>query len=324
MIWLIMGISVLAVLLFVAQPFYAKNAPVIEADSEVKDYLAQIKDIDTRLENADKSDGVSALELAKIELQRQVLAKSEIGKDSGPKTVLLSVLLIIFAFGTMGLYATLGRPELTKAAALQKPILSPAQAMVQDTQPDHENAMSLEDAVAGLEKKLAQDDQNPQGWVLYARSLMSMRRFDEAVGAYEKVLVLTDNNPNVQEEFDSAKAYIAQQQDVVGAQASPQAPIKAPIKAPGPSAEQMRDAVAMTPEARQAMINAMVAGLSAKLQDNPNDPDGWVRLLRARKVMGAEAAASSEIAVMRATFQDNPEVIQQILSSAGWAEDTPQ
>lgn len=318
MIWLIMGIFVLAVLLYAAWPLYAKNAPAVETDSEVKDYLAQISDIDARLENAGSSDDVSALELAKVELQRQVLGKSKAGKDAGPQAILLSVLFIAFAFGAMGLYATVGRPELTKAAALQKPILAPAQAMVQDAEPDHENAMSLEDAVAGLEAKLKQDDKNPQGWILYARSLMSMRRFDDAVGAYEKVLLLTNNNPNVLEEFDSAKAYIAQQKG--GSVPS----VSTPIQSKGPSAQQMQDAAAMTPEDRQEMIKSMVAGLSAKLAENPNDPQGWVRLLQARKVMGAQAEVKSEIALMRETFKDNPEIIEQILSAAGWTETTPK
>lgn len=317
MIWLIMGIIVLAVLLFVAQPLYAKKAPAAEVDSEVKDYLEQITDIDVRLKNAE-SDDISALELAKIELQRQVLAKTGTGQDAGAQTLLLSVLFTAFAFGAMGLYATLGRPELTKSAALKKPVLSPAQAMVQGVEPDHESSLSLEDAVAGLEKKLAQDDQNPQGWILYARSLMSMGRFDDAVSAYEKVLLLTNNNPNVVEELQSAKAYIAQQN---GAPIAAPAP---PTQNRGPSAEQIRGAAAMTPEDRQEMIEGMVARLSAALTENPNDPDGWVRLLRARKVMGAQGEASAEIALMRETFKDNPQTVEQILSAAGWAENKPQ
>lgn len=307
MIWLIMGIFVVGVLLYAAWPLYSKTAPRDEGDSEVKAYLGQIADIDARLKSTDKQDDISALELAKLDLQRQVLVKSENAKDAGPQAILISVLFITFAFGAMGLYATLGRPELTKAGALQKPILSPAQAMTQNANPKHENNMSLEQAVTSLEAKLKQNDNNPQGWMLYARSLMTLERFDEAITAYEKVLSLTDNHPNVLKEYESAKAFIAQRQG--GA---------APSQPRGPSAEQMRDAAAMTPEERQEMIQGMVANLSAKLQDNPNDPDGWVRLLRARKVMGAQTEAASELALMRETFKDDPETIERILSAAGW------
>ena len=34
------------------------------------------------------------------------------------------------------------------------------------------------------------------------------------------------------------------------------------------------------------MINNMVEGLAAKLKDNPNDLDGWLRLSRSYKVLG--------------------------------------
>ncbi|MCF6221205.1 MAG: hypothetical protein L3J65_08850 [Robiginitomaculum sp.] len=315
MIWLIMGLFVLVALLYVAQPLYAKKAPVLEADSEVKDYLGRIADIDIRLANADKADDVSALGLAKVDLQKQVLAKTKSDKNTGPQALLINILFIAFAFAAIGLYTTLGRPELTKTAALQKPVMTPAQSIGRTTQPDSENTMSLEEAVAELELKLAQDNQNPKGWMLYARSLMSLRRFDDAVRAYEKVLLLTDNNPNALEEYESAKAYIAQQRG---------GDVSAGSTAPGPNAAQMRDAAAMTPEARQEMIKSMVAGLSAKLADNPHDPDGWVRLLRARKVLGEQTEASAEIALMKATYKENPAMIQKILSDAAWLDIAPE
>ncbi|MBL6853552.1 MAG: tetratricopeptide repeat protein [Alphaproteobacteria bacterium] len=51
-------------------------------------------------------------------------------------------------------------------------------------------------------------------------------------------------------------------------------------------------------------IGAMVAGLAARLKDQPNDPDGWLRLVRAYSVLGdkakAEAALSDARKAMRA------------------------
>jgi cytochrome c-type biogenesis protein CcmH len=50
----------------------------------------------------------------------------------------------------------------------------------------------------------------------------------------------------------------------------------------------------MSPEERQAMIRSMVDRLAARLEQNPNDKDGWTRLARAYDVLGetekAEAA----------------------------------
>lgn len=54
----------------------------------------------------------------------------------------------------------------------------------------------------------------------------------------------------------------------------------------GPSAEDMRAAERMTPEQRREMIRGMVEGLAERLDENPGDLAGWLRLGRARSVLG--------------------------------------
>ena len=291
MIWLIMGILVLCVLLFVARPLYIKQAPKSAPNSETADYLGKIAQIDAQIETAGETVDISVLETAKIELQRQIIkhTNTETQTDSAPPALLLSSLFVIFAFSAIGLYAVVGRPELTKPGALQRPV-----------QLENTTGMTLQSAVAQLEERLKNGDDDPQAWVLYARSLITLRRYDEAVVAYEKTLELTDNDPNILKEFEGAKQFITQQ------------------TAPGPSAQQMQDAANMTPQDRQAMIDSMVTGLAEKLKANPNDADGWTRLLRARRVLGQEAEAAADIARMRETFKDNPQTIEQILSVSGW------
>lgn len=64
--------------------------------------------------------------------------------------------------------------------------------------------------------------------------------------------------------------------------------------APGPTQDQVAAAQAMSPEQRQQMIQGMVNGLSDRLKQNPRDRDGWVRLMRARMVLGqADQAAAA-------------------------------
>lgn len=62
--------------------------------------------------------------------------------------------------------------------------------------------------------------------------------------------------------------------------------------APGPSAGQVADAAGMAPDDRQAMITGMVDRLAARLADNPRDEAGWLRLIRARAVLGDTAATA--------------------------------
>ena len=309
MIWLIMGALVLAALLFVCAPLYRKTPPQTLEDSEIADYQAEI----AALENAAGADqNTEESGAAKLALQRSLIVHKAraVKADAGPPAVLLASLFIVFSFGVMGLYSILGRPELTgKTAAPMagSPVLSAQQAIAQSDRPEHENQMSLSDLVVQLEQKLQQDGSNPEGWMLYARSLMTLRRFDEALAAYDRVLMLTDNNPSVLEERDSARAYAAQQGGAA-----------AQTSRPGPTAEQMQAAGAMSESDRAAMIEGMVEGLSAKLEANPDDPDGWVRLLRARKVLGQDEKARAEIQRMKSQFAGQPETITQILSSSGW------
>ena len=60
---------------------------------------------------------------------------------------------------------------------------------------------------------------------------------------------------------------------------------------PQPSESQTAAVRAMAPDAQQAMIRQMVDGLAARLKANPQDPDGWLRLIRARMVQGDTPAA---------------------------------
>ncbi len=60
---------------------------------------------------------------------------------------------------------------------------------------------------------------------------------------------------------------------------------------PGPSRDQVQAAQQMTPADQQKMIRGMVDGLAAKLKANPKDEQGWLRLMRARQVLGDAGAA---------------------------------
>lgn len=64
-----------------------------------------------------------------------------------------------------------------------------------------------------------------------------------------------------------------------------------PAAASGPSREQMDAAGQMSDEDRAAMIRGMVDRLTERLKDNPDDAEGWLRLARAREVLGDPAGA---------------------------------
>lgn len=69
----------------------------------------------------------------------------------------------------------------------------------------------------------------------------------------------------------------------------------------------------------QGMIAGMVEGLASRLAQSPDDPDGWVRLVRAYAVLGETAKRDAALASATARFKDQPKV----LSALRQAADTP-
>ena len=73
-----------------------------------------------------------------------------------------------------------------------------------------------------------------------------------------------------------------------------------------PPTEAVQQAQAMSTEDRQAMIKNMVAGLDERLSRNPRDREGWVRLIRSRKVLGEAESARAALDRALAAFADDP------------------
>ncbi len=84
----------------------------------------------------------------------------------------------------------------------------------------------------------------------------------------------------------------------------------------GPDAGAVAAAGGMSEAGRAAFIKGMVDNLAAKLAANPRDADGWIRLIRARQVMGDSAAAKSALSQGRAAFADDPATAKSIGDAA--------
>jgi cytochrome c-type biogenesis protein CcmH len=108
------------------------------------------------------------------------------------------------------------------------------------------------------------------------------------------------------------------------AAAAPSAP-PAAATSPGPTAADMQAAASMTPEARQQMIHGMVDGLAAKLEKNPNDVPGWLRLARAYRVLGDGEKSKAALARAHALAPQNPDVLldeaNAMLEESGESDD---
>ncbi|TCL00778.1 cytochrome c-type biogenesis protein CcmH [Shimia isoporae] len=77
----------------------------------------------------------------------------------------------------------------------------------------------------------------------------------------------------------------------------------------GPDAEAMAAAAEMTQAERDEMIAGMVAGLAARLEEEPNDPDGWVMLVRSYATLGDVEKAKGAAAKARELFANDARVL---------------
>lgn len=322
---------------------------------------------------------------ATAEIQRRILALADgrqgaAGVASPGQRAAVIAVAAAAPLAAIALYLQLGSPnapDLPYAARVTSPTV--AQAV--------EHSQEMLDMVERLAARLKQSPGDVEGWMLLARSYLTMDRYPEAADAYriavergsrqpellsawgearvmaaggrvdDETLVLFDEimgktdvdprawfygalgraqrgqlpqalelwvdlaavsppdapwladlqqridgvagelgvDPNAQKPSPRAQAVIE------GAGAPPAAAPAEPLK--GPTREDMEAALGLSPDDRQQMIRGMVAGLAAKLEQNPGDLDGWVRLERAYRVLGETAKAdqaAARIAVLRA------------------------
>ncbi|WP_051329132.1 c-type cytochrome biogenesis protein CcmI [Geminicoccus roseus] len=76
-----------------------------------------------------------------------------------------------------------------------------------------------------------------------------------------------------------------------------------------PSSEDVAAMAALTPEERADRIRSMVEGLDARLQEEPDDVDGWLRLGRARAVLGEQEEAVAAYEKAAALRPDDPAIL---------------
>jgi cytochrome c-type biogenesis protein CcmH len=92
-------------------------------------------------------------------------------------------------------------------------------------------------------------------------------------------------------------------------------PITVPNKG-DPGAEDVREAEAMKPADRMAMIQAMLDRLASRLDQSPRDIEGWIKLMRSRQLLGQAEAAEQTLRLALEAFKDTPQEQERIYSAA--------
>ena len=80
----------------------------------------------------------------------------------------------------------------------------------------------------------------------------------------------------------------------------------------------------MTPEARRAMVEGMVASLGARLADEGGSAQEWAQLIVGRAVLGDRAGASAVLAEARSVFASDPEALAMFDQAEAQIQNIPE
>lgn len=226
--------------------------------------------------------------------------------------------------------ASLPQPLPAAAAApdatTPHPVGGPSQedvAAARDMAPEDRQQM-IRGMVDGLAAKLEADPGNFQGWMQLIRSYGVLGEKEKAKAALDTALAQFARAPFVKRQLLAlgGELGLGAAAPDSGATTGAPAPAPAPTAAPpGPTAEDMKAAQEMSPEEQRQMIEGMVAGLAAKLEENPNDLQGWIRLARSYNVLGRPAKAEEAMAKAARAAPENVDILtlyaRTVRSAAG-------
>jgi len=110
------------------------------------------------------------------------------------------VLLIIPVAGLV-LYQLIGTPE-----AIDLPVAKPPQT-AQAEDPHSQQQGGMDDMVAQLQQRMAENPDDPEGWLILGRTLKTMKRYSEATTALANANRLVPNTPLIMVELVEARLF---------------------------------------------------------------------------------------------------------------------
>jgi cytochrome c-type biogenesis protein CcmH len=246
-----------------------------------------------------------------------------------------AVAAVVFGVG-VGVYVMLGSPQL---------------ALRSLTGPSDTDVRGL---VATLATRVRQNPSDPRGWILLGRGYLGLNDASDAAAAFKQALQvappsirpallsaygesLTEaGQGNVSPEAEAAFAealkenpedpaarfYLGQVYAMRGDRARALDMwngLLADMPPTSPLHNFLVDRIAaLTSQTGGAApnIGAMVEGLAARLKANPDDAQGWLRLIRAYSVMGNKAKALAALVEARDAMKGNPEALKSLDTEA--------
>jgi cytochrome c-type biogenesis protein CcmH len=170
-----------------------------------------------------------------------------------------------------------------------------------------------DEAADALQQALALNPTDPR-----ARFLLGLKKQQDGApeAALEDWITLLASSSPGDEWRDDVRTRILELADKLGTDVTARLPADVQTAAPGPSATDVAAAAQMPEAERQAMIEGMVSRLDQKMRDNPDDLEGWIRLIRARKVLGQADLTQDALSRAKAAFAGDASALQQLDEAA--------
>jgi len=165
-----------------------------------------------------------------------------------------------------------------------------------------------EDARQVLEQSLTLEPDNPRARYYIALGMEQAGRPDEARQAFE---ALAKQSPD-----DAPWLPLVNQHIAANGGGVPAGPGANPAAPGNPTQEDVAAAENMNAGDRQQMIRGMVESLDAKLSEDPNNFEGWIRLVRSYAVLNDKDRAAGALKRGLAAFPPPSEQSRQLLALA--------
>jgi len=213
-------------------------------------------------------------------------------------------------------YMRLGRPEdAVRAYAMAIRLLGPSaerQSALGEALTVGANGIVTADAVEAFKAAAALDPTEPRASYFLGLAAEQDGRPQEAARIWTAMAEQAPPNAPYLPMLRAALARVGAAAPASKAPAPPFAPPALAPAAPGPSAADVAAASQMSDADRNAMVRGMVDRLEARLKDQPDDLDGWLRLARAFGVLKETEKAKAALASARSAFADKPDALGRI------------
>ena len=274
MIWVILIVLAGLVGAYLLHPFLVDGAD--KAEAQVGEVKAQRKAIE--LDEAEGRMTAEAASQAKDALDRRLLALLDAPTttlSARLKSMALYLVPAVILVGGVGLYSQVGSP------GFQPMTVAEFQAQQAAALPE-----TLEEFVVELEARIAGNPNPPaEAYVVLARAYLRLGEIERGLRIYDQAVEVSGGNPEIAAERDEVIQIL-------------RARVAAPQIDPNAAAA-IRD---MSPDQQAVMIQNMVDGLAIRLGQDPDDLEGWMRLIRSRAVMGDTDQARVDLEAALAHF----------------------